>query len=64
MVKVEFLEDYKCCWKKGDVGNLLPSFAEVVIDARIAKRLDAPQKHKMVKSPEKAKGFNIPYHTD
>ena len=61
MIKVEFLEDYKCCWKKGQVGNVLPSFAEIVIGAGIAKRLDAPGRHKMVEAPQKKKGLVRPY---
>ena len=62
MIKVEFLEDYKCCWKKGQVGNLLPSFAQIVLEAGIAKRVIEPQRHKIVESPQKAKGDDTLYH--
>jgi len=58
MVMVEFLEDYQCCWKKGQVGSVLPYFANTLIKNGIAKRLDAPKRHKMVESPQKAKGNN------
>ena len=55
MITVEFLEDYKCCWKKGDVGTILPGFATVVIDAGIAKEVEKPERHKMIEHPEKKK---------
>lgn len=63
MKTVEFLEDYKCCWKKGDVGDVLPGFADVIIAAGIAKAVDEPPQHKMIESPEKKKGHNIPGFT-
>ena len=63
MITVEFLEDYKCCWKKGDVGTVLPNFAAIVIEAGIAKEVDKPPRHKMVESPEKKKSHNIPGYT-
>jgi len=63
MVMVEFLQDYQCCWKKGQVGEVLPHFANKLVERGIAKRLDAPKAHKMVESPQKKKGHNIPYHT-
>jgi len=63
MVKVEFLKDYQCCWKKGQVGDILPYFAQALIEQGVAKQIDAPQRHKMVGSPEKKKGHNVPHYT-
>jgi len=63
MIKIIFLQDYKCCHKTGDVFNALSHFAQVLIDQGIAKRLDVPKAHKMVESPQKAKGHNIPNYT-
>ena len=59
MVKIEFLQDYKCCWKKGDTGDVLEHFAQVLIEQGIAKQIEGPPKHKMVESAPKAKGHNI-----
>jgi len=56
MVTVEFLQDYKCCHKKGETFKALPHFAQTLIENGIAKRVDRPQKHKMIESPQKAKG--------
>jgi len=63
MIKVEFLQDYQCCWKKGQIGNVLPHFARVLINQGIAKQIDVPQRHKMVESPQKAKGDSASLNT-
>lgn len=55
MIPIEFLKDYKSCYKKGDRKDALPHFAKVLIDLGIAKRLDRPPKHKMVERAEKEK---------
>ena len=62
MIEVEFLRDYGCCWKKGDRRKVREHFAFVLLNQKIAKRLDGPPKHKMMESPQKAKGHNIPYY--
>lgn len=52
---VEFLRDYKCCWKEGDVGEVSLQFGTVVVEAGYAKAVDSPRKHKMVLRPQGAK---------
>jgi len=55
MVKIEFLEDFQCCWKKGDVGEVLDRFAHAMIEQGIAKAVKAPPKNKMVSGSPKNK---------
>jgi len=57
MIKVEFLRDYKCCWKKGDTRKVLPHFAAVLIENGIAKRVREPKKDKMIKNPPMEKSY-------
>jgi len=59
MIKIEFLQDYKNCHKKGDTLMVLLHVAYVWIEQGIAKRVVEPQRHKMVESPQRAKGHNI-----
>lgn len=59
-VEVEFLKDYGCCWEKGQRGKLLVNVADILEKRGILKRVRGPDRHKMVESPAKAKGHNIP----
>jgi len=56
MITVEFLRDYKCCWKAGDTREVTDYFGDVLIEAGVAKRVDAPTKNKMVQDPMRNKG--------
>ena len=62
-VKVEFLQDFRSCRKKGDIEDVSPDFAHALKEAGIAKIIDGPARHKMVESPRKAKGHNIAGYT-
>jgi len=55
MVEIEFIRDYKECYKKGDRKSALPHFAAVLIDLGYAKALSKPPKNKMVERPQIAK---------
>jgi len=63
MIKIEFLQDYQCCHKRGDVFNASDHFGETMIGLGVAKRIDSPERHKMVESPQKAKGHNVTGYT-
>lgn len=58
-VEVEFLEDHGCCWEKGQKGKLLVHVADILEKRGIVKRVQGPDKNKMVEAPAKAKGHNI-----
>lgn len=55
MVEIEFIQDYKNCYKKGDRKSALSHFAAALIDLGYAKALSKPPKNKMVLKPEKEK---------
>ena len=59
MVWVELLKDYKCCWKKGDQRDVLPHFAQALIDLGYARAVDKPSKDKMIKTPLVKKGVKV-----
>jgi len=44
MVEVEFIQDYKCCWKKGDRREVQDHFAYVLIEQGIAKKIERQDK--------------------
>ena len=56
---VEFIKDYKTCHKKGSHFDAQPHFAKMLIEDGFAKAIDKPPKDKMMKNPEKKKGY---YH--
>jgi len=58
-MKIKMIKDYQCCWKKGDVGEVSPQFAVVLIEGGFAKAVDEPPKNKMVSSPKKKKGYYV-----
>jgi len=40
MIEIEFLQDYKCCWKKGQRRAVTFDFAYVMLDLGIARAVD------------------------
>jgi len=48
MIEIEFIQDYKNCYKKGDRKSAQPHFAAVLIDLGYAKAILKPPRHKMV----------------
>lgn len=54
-MKVEFLEDWKDCHKKGSVFDATPDFAKVLIETGYAKSVSEPPRHRMITSPPKEK---------
>lgn len=55
MIEIEFIRDYKRCYKKGRRKKVHPHFAKDLIDLGFAKALSAPPKNKMVERAEKEK---------
>ena len=55
MVKIEFIQDFKSCYRKGETRDVQPHFAKALIDSGYAKAIEVPQKHKMVEKPLKEK---------
>jgi len=55
MVKIEFIQDFKSCYQKGDIREVQPHFAKALIDGGYAKAIGRPKKHKMIERPEKEK---------
>ena len=55
MVKIEFIQDYKCGYKKGCVKNVLPHFAYALIKAGVAKAIDEQGRNKMISRPPEKK---------
>ena len=56
MVEVEFLKDWKCCWKKGQRAKIREHFALALLDyGNIIKVLSGPPMDKMIHDPVMAK---------
>lgn len=51
MIKIEFIQDFKSCYKKGDMRTVHLHFAKVLIDGGFAKAVGVPQEDKMVQEP-------------
>jgi len=58
-VKVEFLEDYLNCHKKGDRRTVTAAFAKVLLFYKFAKIISGPPRDKMVYGAEKIKTHNV-----
>ncbi len=54
MIKIEFIQDFKC-YQKGDMRTVHLHFAKVLIDGGLAKAVGVPEKHKMIEEPVKMK---------
>jgi hypothetical protein len=59
MVKVEFIRDYKCGYKKGCVKDVLPHFAYALIQAGVAKAIDEQGRNKMISKPPEKKHYYV-----
>ena len=55
MIKIEFIQDFKSCYKKGDTRTVHLHFAKVLIDGGLAKAVGVPEKNKMVQEPMREK---------
>lgn len=42
LIEIEFIQDWKDCWHKGDRREVQAHFAFAMIEAGIAKRVDKP----------------------
>ena len=61
-MKVEFIQDWKDCNKKGDIRDVATHFGIVLIEAGFAKAVNEPTKHKMIgESPKKKGQYGQPY---
>ena len=58
MTWIKFLEDYQCCWKKGEIGEVSEQFAYAMIERDIAKAIDKPVKDKMISGSPKNKAIH------
>lgn len=56
MVRIEFIEPYKC-YERGDTKNVMDHFAKVLIDLGYAKRIRSPRQDKMMREPVKEKSL-------
>ena len=59
MIRVEFLRDYKCGYKKGCVKNVLPAFAHALIEAGVAKAIAEQGRNKMISRPPEKKHYYV-----
>lgn len=55
MIKVEFIRDFKSCYRKGDMKDVQPHFAKALIESGYAKAIERPERNKMIEEPVKMK---------
>ncbi len=55
MIKVEFIRDFKSCYRKGDTRDVQPHFAKALIESGFAKAIERPERNKMIGEPIKEK---------
>lgn len=55
MIKVEFIQDFKSCYRKGDVRTVQPHFAKALIESGYAKAIEQPERNKMIEEPVEMK---------
>jgi len=51
MIRVEFIRDFKSCYRKGDTRDVQPHFAKALIDSGFAKAVKRPERNKMIEEP-------------